>query len=130
MKKRYFIASMILCIIFLCSCGTETSISQSLTYQQYEGIVQDVANYAVYEYTQYNGVTYYFQSEEYDKSQRETIIVNVDEILQILKLTNTQIIPKDFSIYFGSALKTQGIYGNVFYDIAYEDSVKESRGQP
>lgn len=122
--KKFLIILFIIIIFLLCSCTKETSISTNLTYQQYEGIVQEYGTYSIYEYTKYEGVTYYFQAEEYDKSQRSTIIANVDKVLQILKLTNEQNIPKEFSIYFGSALKTQGIYGNVFYTTAYEDTIE------
>ena len=105
----------------LYGCTNKNPVSEVGTYTPYEDVVQDEEGYVTYNY---NGVTYYFQGEEYEPLQRENIILQIDNTLQLLKTKKEQSFPKDFSIYFGSGLTTRGIYGKVFYQTAYEDSIE------
>lgn len=98
-------------LCFLTGCGVYSNIG-NITYEKYEGIVQSDTMYTEYEYTKYNKVTYYFNRKEYSDSKRKEVISQIEKVADIL--------PEDFSIYFGSELYKQGVYGKAFYDTSFE----------
>lgn len=116
MKQKWIIVLALVCLLTGCSGAFQIG---DLTYDNFEGVVQEDGMYGRFEYAKYNDVTYYFYPEEYNEFQRKENIANIEKVMQMIAATNAAL-PEDFSIYIGSEMYTQGVYGKAFFNTDFE----------
>ena len=64
MKQKWIIVLALVCLLTGCSGAFQIG---DLTYDNFEGVVQEDGMYGRFEYAKYNDVTYYFYPEEYNE---------------------------------------------------------------